>query len=210
MYRLPKVLNNLTESFERLPGIGPRTAARLAFYLLTVPQSFLDDFSDALGNIKKRVLKCQTCFGVDENDPCYICADPKRNKGLICVVESPLDVIAIEKTGKFEGVYHVLGGVLNPLAHISPEDLKIGELLERVEKGLEEGSVEVLLATNPTMEGEATALFIKKEIGKALNGSFGTGKLKISRIGSGLPVGADLGYADEVTLSKALSGRGEF
>ncbi len=125
MYKLPKVLRSLAEGFERLPGIGPKTAARLSFYLLSVPQSFLDEFSDSLGGLKKRVVRCQTCFGVDEETPCYICRDEKREEKLICVVESPLDIIAIEKTGKFKGVYHVLGGVLNPLQHIGPDDLKI-------------------------------------------------------------------------------------
>jgi len=209
MYKLPKVLRTLAESFERLPGIGPKTAARLSFYLLSVPQSFLDEFSDVLENLKKRVVRCQNCFGVDEDNPCYICRDENREKKLICVVESPLDIIAIEKTGKFKGVYHVLGGVLNPLQHIGPEDLKIVELLDRVKKILEDGEVEVLLATNPTMEGEATALYIKKEMKNGLGVSL-FDRLKITRIGSGLPVGADLSYADEVTLTKALSGRGEY
>ncbi len=208
MYKLPRVLKSLAESFERLPGIGPKTAARLSFYLLSVPESFLVDFANSLTDLKKKVLRCQICFGVDEEDPCYICSDEKRNQNLICVVENPLDIIAIEKTGKFLGVYHVLGGVLNPLHHIGPDDLKISELLVRVEKRSKSGEeVEILLATNPTMEGEATALYIKKEI---KNRIFDDSKLKLSRIGSGLPVGADLGYADEVTLSKALSGRGDF
>lgn len=201
--RVPKALQNLTESFERLPGIGPKTAQRLTYYLLHVPQEELDKFSANLTNLKKQTVTCSICFSVGEEDPCFICADRERNKGLICVVEQPLDVLAIEKGGKYSGVYHVLHGRIDPLNNIGPDEIYINELIARV--GDLNGELkEIILATNPTMEGEATAMYINKRLkGKSPD-------IKITRIGRGLPVGADLEYADEITLMNALDGRNEY
>ena len=194
---LPKAITDLTNSFERLPGIGPKSANRLAFYLMNAPRSFGEDMARNLLRVKDEVKICKQCFGVSENDLCEICSDEKRNKDMVCVVERAIDVVALEKVGGYRGVYHVLGGVINPLDHVGPEELRIEELVERVER---DGAEEIILAMNPTMEGEATALYIKKKIGD---------KIKITRIGSGLPIGADLEFADQVTLSRAMDGRRE-
>ena len=194
---LPKAITDLTNSFERLPGIGPKSANRLAFYLMNAPRSFGEEMAKNLLRVKDEVRICRECFSVSENEVCDICSDETRNKNLICVVERAIDVVALEKVGGYRGVYHVLGGVINPLDHVGPEELKIEELVERVER---DGAEEIILAMNPTMEGEATALYIKKKIGD---------KIKITRIGSGLPIGADLEFADQVTLSRAMDGRRE-
>jgi len=199
--KIAQAVRKLIENFEKLPGIGPKTASRLTFYLLHVPQSQLSEFANALVNLKRGTKICSVCFNVADSDPCSICADPKRDHSLVCVVEEALDVLAIEKTGKYSGVYHVLGGRIDPLNNIRPEDLKIKELLERIKKG---NIKEVILATNPDMEGEATAMYIKEKIKKQ------TPKIKITRIGRGLPTGGDLEYADEMTLTKALEGRRQF
>lgn len=199
MAELPKSIKNLIGVFERLPGIGPKSASRLAFYLLNVPESYVAEMARSLMAIKKEVKICKNCYSVTENEVCEICSDEKRDKKIICVVERAIDVMAIESIGGFNGVYHVLGGVVNPLEHVSPDDLKIDELISRVTDGME-----IILATNPTMEGEATALYIKKKL-EDLSGK----NIKISRIGSGLPMGADLEYADQATLSRALEGRRE-
>lgn len=204
MAELPKSIKNLTAVFERLPGIGPKSASRLTFYLLNTPESYVAEMAKALLAIKKEVKICKECFSVCEGDICSICSDPRRNKKMICVVEKAIDVMAIENIGGYNGVYHVLGGVVNPLEHVGPDDLKIDELVERVENLSKDDEVEIILATNPTMEGEATALYIKKK----LEGLLGE-KIKISRIGSGLPMGADLEYADQATLSRAMDGRRE-
>lgn len=203
--RIPKTIQNLIESFERLPGIGPKTAQRLTFYLLHVPQGELDKFALALQNLKKQTVLCSACFAVGESDPCDICADEKRDKSIICVVEEPLDVLSLERSGKYNGVYHVLHGRIDPLNNIGPDEIYIRQLLERVKAASANGfgePKEIILATNPTMEGEATAMYIAKRLREqSLN------KLKVTRIGRGLPVGADLEYADEVTLKNALEGR---
>jgi len=201
MAEFPKGIKNLVAAFERLPGIGPKGATRLAFYLLNTPKSYVVDLADCLVKMKEEIKICKTCFSVSEQDICSICQDSRRNTRQICVVERAIDVMAIENMGGFKGIYHVLGGVVNPLEHVSPDDLKIDELVERVKNKLSENDeeIEVILATNPTMEGEATALYIKKK----LDGL----KIKLSRIGSGLPIGADLEYADQATLSRALDGR---
>lgn len=204
MAEFPKGIKNLINAFERLPGIGPKGATRLVFYLLNTPKAYVDDLANCLVKMKEDVKVCKTCFSVSEQDICSICKDSKRNIRQICVVEKAIDVMIIENMGGFKGVYHVLGGVVNPLEHISPDDLRIDELIQRVKSllsNMEESVVdlEVILATNPTMEGEATALHIKKR----LEGL----KIKLSRIGSGLPIGADLEYADQATLSRALEGR---
>ncbi|MGB9911020.1 MAG: recombination mediator RecR [Microgenomates group bacterium] len=200
---LPKAIRKLMESFEKLPGIGPKTAARLTFYLLHLPQKQLEEFAQSLLDLKKNTVLCSICYNVSETDPCPICSDVNRDKGTICVVEQPLDVLAIEKAGKYKGVYHVLHGVINPLENIGPDELYINQLLERLRvDGLR--VKEVILATNPTMEGEATAMYLKNQF-KILNLKF-----KITRLGQGLPTGGDLEYADEMTLSQALEGRREY
>jgi len=188
--------------FERLPGIGPKTAARLVFYLTQTPRSSLVDFAQALVDIKDKVFLCPICFTLDDKNPCRICADQSRDRKTICVVERPLDILAIEKTDQYKGLYHVLGGVIDPLNHIGPEQLHIAPLLARVKKPGE--TEEVILATNPTMEGEATALYLRKEI------SGKSPRVKITRIGHGLPLGADLDYADPGTLTEALKGRQKY
>lgn len=198
--KIPKALERVVEGFERLPGIGPKSAQRLGFYLLHVPQTDLDEFADALTNLKKNTTICTNCFNIGTETLCEVCSDSERDTSLICVVEDALDVIAFEKSGKFEGLYHVLHGVIDPLNSIGPDDIFVPQLLSRIKN--EGGSIkEVIIATNPTMEGEATAMYIVKQV-KSQNPN-----LKISRIGHGLPVGADIEYADEVTLSRALDGR---
>ncbi|MBU3978645.1 recombination mediator RecR, partial [Patescibacteria group bacterium] len=199
--RIPRAIQNLIDAFERLPGIGPKTAQRLTFYLLHVPQGELDRFAQALQNLRKDIIMCSICYGVDERDPCEICVDVKRDKSVICVVEQPLDVLAIDKIGKFHGVYHVLHGKIDPLSNIGPDEIYIQQLLDRIEAGEPK---EVILATNPTMEGEATAMFLAKQL-RTLNP-----ELRITRIGRGLPTGADLEYADSMTLERALEGRREY
>lgn len=209
--RIAKAIQQLIESFEKLPGIGPKTASRLTFYLLHVPQVQLSEFANALVNLKKKTIVCSVCFNVGDRDPCSVCAEYGRDTLTICVVEEPLDVMAIEKTGKFKGVYHVLGGRVDPLNNIRPEDLTIKELLKRV--GDNEIN-EVILATNPDMEGEATAMYIKEKLKNATFRRNPAGqviqKIKITRIGRGLPTGGDLEYADEMTISKALEGRSNY
>jgi recombination protein RecR len=199
MAELPKSIKNLIAAFERLPGIGPKSASRLVFYLLNTPESYVAEMARSLLAIKKEVKICKQCFSVCEGEICSICEDEKRSKKIICVVERAIDVMAIENIGGFNGVYHVLGGVVNPLEHVSPDDLKIDELINRIDNDME-----IILATNPTMEGEATALYIKKKIE-----NLSKKNIKISRIGSGLPMGADLEYADQATLSRAMEGRRE-
>ncbi len=204
MTDLPKSIKNLIAAFERLPGVGPKSASRLVFYLLNTPESYVAEMAKSLLAIKKEVKICKECFSVCEDEICSICSDSERNKKTICVVERALDVVAIENIGGYKWVYHVLGGVVNPLEHVGPDDLKIGELIKRVEKIINGDEVEIILATNPTMEGEATALYIKKKL-EVLDHK----RIKISRIGSGLPMGADLEYADQATLSRAMEGRRE-
>lgn len=201
--RIPKAIQDVIESFEKLPGIGPKTAQRLTFYLLHVPQQNLDMFAASLQNLKKDTVLCSVCFTIGESDPCSICSDPQRDTTTICVVEQPLDVLALEKNGRYKGLYHVLHGKIDPLNNIGPDEIFISQLLTRV-KGLGDRVQEVILSTNPTMEGEATAMFLAKQL-KTQNS-----ELKITRIGRGLPIGADLEYADEVTLQRAMEGRSEY
>lgn len=198
--RVPKSIQNLIESFEKLPGVGPKTAQRLTFYLLHVPQYELDKFAGSLTNLKTGTTICSNCFTVGESDPCEICEDASRDQGLICVVEEPLDVLALERGGKYKGVYHVLHGRIDPLNNIGPDEIYIQQLLERIKKSQ---ITEIILATNPTMEGEATAMYITKQV-KAQSP-----EIRLTRIGRGLPIGADLEYADEITLQRALEGRSE-
>lgn len=201
--KLPKALSRVIEDFEKLPGIGPKSAQRLAFYLLHVPQSSLEQFATDLMNVKKETVLCSICYNIGDMDPCFICSDQTRDKGLVCIVEDALDVLAIERSGKYKGVYHVLHGVINPLSSIGPEDIYIPQLLSRL-KSLAESVSEIILATNPTMEGEATAMYIVRELKKQHP------NLKTTRIGHGLPIGADIEYADETTLDRALEGRREY
>ena len=205
--KIPKAIQNLIESFEKLPGIGPKTAQRLTFYLLHVPQGELDSFSNSVHNLKSGTIICSVCFAVDETDPCSICSDLNRDKSLICVVEEPLDVLALEKNGKYHGLYHVLHGKIDPLNNIGPDEIYIRQLLDRI-MNHELGIMEVILATNPTMEGEATAMYIAKQLREQL--TINKSQLTITRIGRGLPTGADLEYADELTLQRAMEGRREY
>lgn len=202
--KIPKAIQNLIESFEKLPGVGPKTAQRLTFYLLHVPQYELDKFADSLKNLKTGTVICSNCFTVGESDPCEICEDNSRNQEMICVVEEPLDVLALEKGGKYKGVYHVLHGRIDPLNNIGPDEIYIQQLIDRIKHS---EIAEVILATNPTMEGEATAMYIAKQLREQL--TINNRQLTISRIGRGLPIGADLEYADEVTLQRAMEGRSE-
>ncbi len=201
--RMPKAIQGLIESFERLPGIGPKTAQRLTFYLLHVPQGELEQFSNHLLNLKKEVVLCSKCFGIAEDTLCSICSDQTRDQTTICVVEQPLDVFALEKNGKYKGVYHVLHGKIDPLNNIGPDEIYIKPLLDRI-MNYELGIKEVILATNPTMEGEATAMYLLKQL------RIQSSELRITRIGRGLPVGADIEYADEITLQRAMEGRSEY
>ncbi len=210
--KIAKPLAALIESFQKLPGIGPKTAQRLTYYLLHIPQAELDSFSEALSRLKKDTVLCSICRNVSETDPCPICSDSSRDHSTILVVEAPLDILAFEKTGKYKGVYHVLHGSISPLENIGPDELYIEDLLARIR---ETGKAklarirEVIIATNPTMEGEATAMFLSKKL-KMNNPLRGENlKLKITRLGMGIPTGADLEYADETTLREALEGRRE-
>ena len=198
MAQVPKPIQNLIEAFERLPGIGPKTAQRLTYYLLHAPIEEAQKLATSAVEMKEKTVICSTCFNIGESDPCSICADPSRDQITIMIVENPLDVLALEKAS-FKGLYHVLHGVISPLENIGPDQLHIREVLPR----LKDGSVtEVILATNPTMEGEATAMYIQRLISPL--------GIKITRIARGLPVGSDLEYADQTTLTRALEGRNEY
>jgi len=205
---LPKAVTRLIESFEKLPGIGPKSATRLAFYLLHVPQGELDNFARAVTNIKNETVICSTCKNVATNDPCSVCSDSRRDHGLICVVEHITDVLSIERTGKFNGVYHVLHGSIDPLNNIGPDEIYIADLIPRLTDSTRHVH-EVILAMNPNMEGEATTMYIMRLINdKKSDGSIPT-TTKITRLAHGLPVGGDLEYTDEVTVTRALEGRRE-
>lgn len=198
MASIPKPIQSLIDAFERLPGIGPKTAQRLTFYLLRAPIEESQALARAALEMKEKTVLCSICFNIGENDPCLICQDSSRNQEVIAVVENPLDVLALEKAN-LKALYHVLHGVISPLENIGPEHLHIRELLPR----LKDGKVkEVILATNPTMEGEATAMYIGRLISPL--------GVKVTRIARGLPVGGDIEYADETTLSRALEGRKEY
>lgn len=189
-------IERLIENFERLPSIGHKTATRLAFYMLNQNEEGINEFINSIVEAKKNLRYCSQCFNITDTDPCPICSSPKRDKQTICVVEDVKDIAAMEKTHEFKGVYHVLHGSISPMNGIGPEDIKIKELLERL-KDIKE----VIIATNPRVEGEATAIYLSKLI-KPLG-------IKVTRIAHGIPVGGDLEYTDEVTLSKALEGRRE-
>lgn len=215
MFSIPAPLKKLIEAFERLPGIGPKTAQRLTFYLLHVPQSELDMFSSALSNLKRGTVICSTCFNVSDTNPCSICISTNRDESIICVVEQPLDLISLEKTGKYNGIYHVLHGAISPINNIGPDEIHLAELLPRISKG---NVKEIILATNPTMEGEATAMYINNQISNLKSSldfsrdrqNSNLKELKVTRLGQGLPIGGDMEYADDMTLTKAIEGRREF
>ncbi len=190
-------LARLIEQLQRLPGIGAKSAQRLAFHVLKTPREDVDRLCDAMREVKDRVTYCSVCNNITDQDPCYFCTHPGRDRRLICVVEQPENVVAVERTRDFRGVYHVLMGALSPLHGVGPDDLKIKGLLARVAKGADE----VILATNPNVEGEATAIYLAKLL-KPLG-------VKVTRIAMGVPVGGDLEYADEVTMHKAMEGRRE-
>jgi recombination protein RecR len=196
--RYPEPILKLIENFTRLPGIGPKTASRLAFFVLKMNEEHVLDFAKALVNAKRNLLYCSVCGHITDIDPCYICNDSTRDKTKICVVEQPKDVIAMENMRGFDGLYHVLHGAISPMEGISPEDIRIPDLLRRAQ---DETVKEIILATNPNIEGETTAMYILR----LMKGT----DLSITRIAHGLPVGGDLEYADEVTLSKAFEGRRE-
>ena len=199
--RVPRPISELIEAFQALPGIGPKSAQRLTYYLLHVPQSQLEDFANALERLKKDTVFCSICKNVSESDPCIICSDTTRDETTIMVVEQPLDILVFERTKKYSGLYHVLHGAINPLDNIGPEELYINDLFERLSNGVGEQVAELIIATNPTMEGDATAMYLNKKL-KEKNSS-----LKVTRLGMGVPTGADLEYADDTTLTQALEGR---
>lgn len=197
--KLPRAIRQLIEKFERLPGVGPKSAQRLVFYLLHNPEHELQDFAQKLVALKKYIVLCSTCHNVGEHDPCEVCSDQNRDLRVICVVEQPLDLLALERSGKFNGKYHVLHGAIAPLNNIGPDQLYLRDLVDRLDD-----VDEVILATNPTMEGEATALYIAELIAQSVTEDQ---RPKLTRIGHGLPIGADIEYADGVTLARALEGR---
>lgn len=201
MQFLPPQIQRLIEEFSRLPGIGPKSAQRLAMHLLYAPESKAKNLSEAISEHKKGLIFCQNCWNISEKETCKICADPTRSQQQICIVEEILDVVALEKTGEYKGTYHVLHGVLSPIDGIGPDQLKIQELLRRLENK-ESAEIEIILATNPSLEGETTAMYLLRLL-KDKN-------LKITRIARGLPAGGDLDYADELTLTKALQGRMDY
>jgi recombination protein RecR len=194
----PDTLTKLIEQLQRLPGIGAKSAQRLAFHILKTPREDVDRLADAMREVKERVTYCSTCSNITDVDPCHYCTHPGRDQRVICVVEEPENVTAVEKTRQFNGVYHVLMGALSPLHGVGPDDLKIKDLLARVGTG---GVEEIILATNPNVEGEATAIYLAKLL-KPLG-------VRVTRIAMGVPVGSDLEYADEVTMQRAMEGRRE-
>ena len=198
MRSFPAALERLSEQFARLPGIGSKTAQRLAFYMLGLPQEQAEEFAETILQARRTVHLCHICQNLTDRDVCPICADPERDQSLICVVAEPKDVIAMERAREYTGVYHVLHGVISPLSHVGPDDIRIRELLERVQSGTVR---EIIMATNPDTEGEATAMYLSRLLR-------GLG-VKVTRLAYGIPVGSQLEYADEVTLLRALNGRQE-
>lgn len=195
----PEPISRLIEEFNKLPGIGPKSAARLTYYLLRMPEAEARSLAEAVVAVKENVVLCSVCQNITDADPCRICDDAQRDHSVTCVVEEPLDILAIERTRKYTGVYHVLHGVISPSDGMGPDDLKIKELLSRIQNG---DVIEIILATNPNLEGEATAMYIQRLIAPL--------GIKVTRLARGLPAGGDLEYADEITLTRALEGRQEF
>ncbi|MBK7895909.1 MAG: recombination mediator RecR [Candidatus Promineifilaceae bacterium] len=195
---LPLPVQRLINEFSRLPGIGPKSAARLTFYLLRMADEQALDLAHALQDMKERTIFCSRCFHITEEDPCQLCTDSARDDRILCVVEEPLDVLAIERSQAFNGRYHVLHGAISPVEGVGPEDLKINELVSRVQQS---DFQEIILATNPTLEGESTALYLQRRLVES--------GVRLTRLARGLPVGGDLEYTDEITLGRALEGRQE-
>lgn len=195
---VPKPVTQLIDAFSRLPGVGPKTASRLTYFLLRAPDELSQTLAAAIGDLKTKTRYCSVCYNITEDDPCAICADDSRDKTTLVVVEDPLDVLAVERTGAYKGRYHVLHGAISPVEGIGPEDLKIRELVSRVKA---EGVLEVIVATNPGMEGDATAMYVQRQLAP-------TG-VKVTKLARGLPTGGDLEYVDSVTLLRALQGRHE-
>jgi recombination protein RecR len=195
---LDELLQELIDEIAKLPGIGPKSASRIAFYVLSAPKSEIESLADSLLSARNNIKFCNICGNITQNDTCNICLDPRRNNTQICVVEEAKDIIPIEKTHEYRGKYHVLGGTINPIENVGPENLRIKELLERL---MDEKTEEVILALNPSVTGEATALYISRSIAPS--------GIRVTRLGIGLPVGSDLEYADEITLSRALESRRE-
>ena len=194
MQTLPTSVNKLIEELSRLPGIGKKTAQRLAFHLLKADTSIVYRLSDSLKDVKNKVRSCSSCGGITEEETCVICNDPKRDNNQLCVVEDAPDIYVFERTNIFKGTYHVLGGALSPLDGIGPDELNMGRLMERIKPGME-----IIIATNPTVEGETTALYISKKLSDS--------DVKVTRLARGIPVGGDLEYTDEATLIRAMEGR---
>ncbi len=194
----PEPIARLIEQFNKLPGIGPKSAQRLTYHLLRASEEDAEALAGAVRDVKARVVLCPQCFNITETVPCAYCDDEQRDRSLVCVVEQPLDVMVIQRTGGFRGVYHVLHGVLNPMDGVGPDDLKLKELLTRVQAGV----TEVIMATNPSLEGEATAMYVQRLL-EPLG-------VRVTRLARGLPSGADLEYTDDLTLTRALEGRQDF
>jgi recombination protein RecR len=199
MQGIAEPVSRLIDEFVKLPGVGPKTAQRLAYFVLRLPQEEARRLADAIVQVKERVVLCSVCFNVTEQDPCAICANPARDHAKICVVEEPLDITALERTGVYRGVYHVLHGAISPQDGIGPDDIKVAELVSRVRAG---GVDEVIVATNPNLLGDATSNWIVMQL-KPLH-------VRVTRLARGLPIGSDLEYADDVTLTRALEGRAEY
>ncbi len=194
-----KSIENLINEFRKLPSIGPKTARRIVFYLLRLPKKEIEHFSEVLVQARNKIRFCQRCFNLSEEDICSICSDQRRDMSMVCVVQSASDVAVIEATGEYRGLYHVLGGLLSPIEDIGPDDIKIPQLIKRIQAGDVD---EIIIALNPTVEGESTAVYINRQVCKK--------NIKVTRLASGLPVGGDLEYADEITLGRAIANRGEF
>jgi len=198
MVAVPDAVTRLIGEFSRLPGIGPKTASRLAYYLLRAPVEQVKSLGEAVTELRDRITFCSQCHNITEQDPCPVCADDRRERHVVCVVEEPLDVLAIERTNEYQGLYHVLHGAISPVEGIGPDDLRIHELVERVKAGT---ITEVILATNTGLEGEATAMYVQRQLLAF--------EVRVTRLARGLPMGGDLEYADAITLARALEGRRE-
>ncbi|PIQ72706.1 recombination protein RecR [Candidatus Roizmanbacteria bacterium CG_4_10_14_0_2_um_filter_36_35] len=220
MSSLPNNLKKISLFLERLPGIGEKTANRLAFYFLRLPDEDLKDFAESISSLKTKTKFCKNCFNLTENNLCSICEDGKRDRSVITVVETVLDLLSFETGNIYNGIYHVLHGKIDPLNHVGPDDIRIKELLERIKEltgspirqaqgKRVNGLKEIILATNPDMEGEVTAMYIKEKI-QNLKSPYRVNKIKITRLAYGLPIGANLEYADYMTLKKAIEGRNKF
>ena len=203
---LPENVQKLIELLERLPGLGPKSSARIAMYLLKSPSKYQKELGQILLDLEKDIVYCQTCFNIASVDPCRVCANLERDHSIICIVEDPLDVLAFENAADFHGVYHVLGGVISPVHGIGHEELTIAQLIKRIKN---DNIKELIIATNPNIEGEATAMYIRDEVSK-LKIKNEKLKIKISRLARGLPSGADLEYADKTTIKRAMEGRTSF